>query len=79
LWPHPNPGDHDLYKLAFAVFQEAFTEISAFLALWFVRIRFLNDSTLFLHFCDHLLFEEDLALDLYNFKFPLPKEDLYQV
>jgi hypothetical protein len=42
--------------------------------------RYLNDPTLFLHFCDYLPFEEDLALDLYNFEFPLPKVDLmYQV
>jgi hypothetical protein len=27
----------------------------------------------------YLPFEEDLALDLYNFIFPLPKNDLYQV
>jgi hypothetical protein len=42
-----------------------------------------------LHFCererkgekekDYLPFEKDLALDLYNFEFPLPKDDLYQV
>jgi hypothetical protein len=31
------------------------------------------------HFCDYLPFEKDLALDLYNFEFPLPKDDLYQV
>jgi hypothetical protein len=31
-----------------------------------------------LHFCDYLPFEEDLALDMYDFKFPLPK-DMYQV
>jgi hypothetical protein len=31
------------------------------------------------HFCDYLPFEEDLALDFYNFKSPLPKGDLYQV
>jgi hypothetical protein len=37
--------------------------------------RFLNDPTLFLHFCDYLPFEEDLPLDLYNFKSPLPKND----
>jgi hypothetical protein len=30
-------------------------------------------------FCDYLPFEKDLALDLYNFEFPLPKDDLYQV
>ena len=49
------------------------------LALWFLRRRFLNDPTPFLHFCDYLPFEKDLALDLYNFEFPLPKDDLYQV
>jgi hypothetical protein len=31
------------------------------LAKWFWR-RFLNDPTLFLHFCDYLPFEEDLTL-----------------
>jgi hypothetical protein len=31
------------------------------------------------HFCDYLPFENDLTLDLYNFEFPLPKDDLYQV
>ena len=31
------------------------------------------------YFCDYLPFEKDLALDLYNFEFPLPKDDLYQV
>jgi hypothetical protein len=33
----------------------------------------------FLHFCDYLPFEKNLALDLNNFEFPLPKDDLYQV
>jgi hypothetical protein len=27
----------------------------------------------------YLPFEKDLALDLYNFEFPLSKDDLYQV
>jgi hypothetical protein len=49
------------------------------MALWFLRKRFLNDLTLILHFCDYLPFEEDLALDVYNFEFSLPKDDLYQV
>jgi hypothetical protein len=40
--------------------------------------KIFNDPTLFLHFCDYLLFEEELALDLYNFRFPSPKDDLYQ-
>jgi hypothetical protein len=34
------------------------------LAQWFWRRRFLKDPTLFLHFCDYLPFEEDLALCL---------------
>jgi hypothetical protein len=28
-------------------------------------------------FCAYLPFEKDLAIDLYNFEFPLPKDDLY--
>jgi hypothetical protein len=42
------------------------------LALWFWRRRFLNDPTPFLHFCDYLPFEEDLALYLNKFESPLP-------
>jgi hypothetical protein len=38
-----------------------------------------NDLAKFLHFCDNLPFEEDLALYLYNQKFSLPKDGLYQV
>ena len=40
---------------------------------------FLNDSTPFLHFCDYLPIEEDLALYLNKLKFPSPKDNLYQV
>jgi hypothetical protein len=49
------------------------------LAQWFWRRRFLYDPTPFLHFCDYLPFEEDLALYLNNLESPLPKDDLYQV
>jgi hypothetical protein len=49
------------------------------LAQWFWRKRFLNDPTPFLHFCNNLPFEEDLALYLNNLEFPLTKDDLYQV
>jgi hypothetical protein len=58
---------------------DALCQIWLKLAQWFWRRRFLNDPTLFLDFCDYLAFENDLALDLYNFEFPLPKNDLYQV
>jgi hypothetical protein len=34
------------------------------LAQWFWIGRFLNDPNLFLHFCDYLPFEEDLALNI---------------
>jgi hypothetical protein len=48
------------------------------LAQWFWR-RFLNDHTQFLHFCDYLPLEEDLTLYLNKLKFPLPKDNVYQV
>jgi hypothetical protein len=38
---------------------------------------FLNDPTPILYFCDYLPFEEDLTVYLYNFEFPLPKNNLY--
>jgi hypothetical protein len=41
--------------------------------------KILNDPTPFLHFCDYLPFEEDLALYLNNLESPLRKDDLYQV
>jgi hypothetical protein len=37
---------------------------------WFWR-RFLNDTIPFLHFCDYLPFEENLALYLNKLEFPL--------
>ena len=40
---------------------------------------FFNEATPFLHFCDYLPFEEDLALYLNNLESPLPKDDLCQV
>jgi hypothetical protein len=47
--------------------------------MYFLKTRFLNDPTLFLHFCDYLSFEEDLALYLNKLEFPSPKNNLYQV
>jgi hypothetical protein len=44
------------------------------LAQWFWRRRFLNDTTPFLHFCDYLPLEEDLALYLNSLEFPLSKD-----
>jgi hypothetical protein len=49
------------------------------LVKWFWRRRFFNDPTLFLHFCDYLPFEEDLALYLNKLEFPSLKDNLYQV
>jgi hypothetical protein len=42
------------------------------LAQWFWR-RFLKDLNPFLHFCDYLPFENDLALHLNKLEFPTPK------
>jgi hypothetical protein len=41
--------------------------------------KILNDPTPFLHFCDYLPFEEDMALYLNKLEFPSPKDNLYQV
>jgi hypothetical protein len=49
------------------------------LAQWFWRRRVLNDPISFLHFCDYLPFQEDLALYSNKLKFPSPKDSLYQV
>jgi hypothetical protein len=44
-----------------------------------MRRKYLNDSTLFLHFCDYLPFEEDLDIHLNELEFPSCKKCLYQV
>ena len=49
------------------------------LAQWFWRRRFLNDPTLFLHFCNYLPLEEELALYLNKLEFPSFKDNVYQV
>jgi hypothetical protein len=58
--PHIFLGDHELNKIDSALYQEALMEILAFMVLWFMRRKYLNDPTLFLHFCDYPPFEEDL-------------------
>jgi hypothetical protein len=63
----PPPSKDDLFKVWLK------------LAQWFWRRRFSKDPTPFLHFCDYLPFEEDLALYLNKLEFPLPKDNLYQV
>jgi hypothetical protein len=46
------------------------------LAQWFWR-RFLNDPTLFSHYCDYLPFEENMALYLNKTEFHSSKDNLY--
>jgi hypothetical protein len=47
-------------------------------AQWFWR-RFLNDPTPFLHFCDYIPLQEDVAHNLNKHESPSPKDNLYQV
>ena len=54
-------------------------EIWPILTQWFWIRRFFKDPTPFLHFCNYLPFEEDLALNLNNSDFTLPKDDLCQI
>jgi hypothetical protein len=69
----------DLNKLESPSPKDDLCQVWLKLAKWFWRRRFLNDPTPFLHFCDYLPFEEDLALYLNKLEFPLPKNNLYQV
>jgi hypothetical protein len=41
--------------------------------------KILNDPDPFLYFCNHLPFDEDLALYFNNLEFPLRRDDLRQV
>jgi hypothetical protein len=67
-----------LKKLEFPLPENDLCQIRLKLAQWFWRRRFLNDLTPFLHFCDCLPFEEDLALHLV-LPGPSLKDNLYQV
>jgi hypothetical protein len=44
-----------------------------------VEKKILNDPIPFLHFCDYLPLEEDLALYLNKREFPSSKHNVYQV
>jgi hypothetical protein len=68
-----------LNKLIFHISKNYFCQVWLKLAQWFYRSRFLNDPTPFLHFCDYLPFEEDLALYLNKLEFHSHKDNVYQV
>jgi hypothetical protein len=68
-----------LNKLESSPYKDDWCQVWLKLAQWFWRRRFLNDPTPFLHFCDYLPFEEDLALYLNKLDFPLSKDNLHQV
>jgi hypothetical protein len=68
-----------LNKIESPLPKDDFCQVWLRLAKWFWRRRFLNDFNPFLHFCDYLPFEEDLALYLNKLDFPSSKDNLYQV
>jgi hypothetical protein len=67
-----------LNKLEFPLPKNDLCKVWLKFTQWFWR-RFLNDPSPFWHFCDYLLFEEDLALYLNKLESSLPKDNLYQV
>jgi hypothetical protein len=75
----PLGGGNPLYlnKLGNNLHKDDLCQVWLELTQWFWR--FLNDPTPFLHFCDHLPFEEDLALYLIKLEFPSSKDNLYKV
>jgi hypothetical protein len=66
-------------KRNFHLPQDDLYQVGLKLALWFWRRRFLNDPTPFLHFCDYLTFEKDLALSLTKPEFSSNKNNVYHV
>jgi hypothetical protein len=68
-----------LNQREFPLPKDEFCQVWLKLAQWFWRRRFLNDPIPFLHFCDYLPFEEELALYLKKIEFSLPKDSLYHV
>jgi hypothetical protein len=75
--PH-NPRGPWLNKIDSTLCQEGIMYIWDFMVLWFMRKKYVNDPTLFLHFCDHPLFEKHLALHLNKLEFPSCMNGLYQ-
>jgi hypothetical protein len=68
-----------LYKLEFLLPKVDLCQVWLKLAQWFLRKNILNDPTPFLHFCDYLPLEEDVALYLNKLESPSPKDNVYQV
>jgi hypothetical protein len=66
-----------LNKLEFPAPKDDLCQVWLKLAQWLWRRRFLNDPITFLHFCDYLPLEEDLALYVNKLEFPLPKNNVY--
>jgi hypothetical protein len=69
-------GPMILINLSLFYIRKLSCQIQLFLASWFLRIRFLNDLTTFLHFCDYIPFEQYLALYLNKLEFPSFKDNL---
>ena len=79
LWPHPIPGDHDFHNFESTLPEDASTQVSTFLAEWFLRRRFLKMSQNFSLISNYLPLKKSVALNFHNFESPLPKDDLCQV
>jgi hypothetical protein len=64
----------------YALYQKALVQIWAFMVLWFMRRKYVNDLPYFQRFCDNPPpLEEDLDLHLNKLEFPSCKKCLYQV
>jgi hypothetical protein len=84
LWPHLTPEDYDFYKPESTVRYLNLLSGSFHVNLSFsgplCSSKWLHPFFFFfLHFCDYLPFEEDLALYLNKLEFPSPMGDMYQV
>jgi hypothetical protein len=77
LWPLPTPENLDLYKI-YLISESFHVNMSSSSSVVLERKKIKWPHPIFA-FCNYLSFEEDIALNLNNLEFPLPKEYLYQV
>lgn len=70
--PHPTPENHDLNKLESTSPEDASTQVSNFLANWFMRKKILKDINKFPIIFNHLPLKEDVAHYFTKLETPLP-------
>jgi len=75
LWPHLTTRDNDLNKLESTLSEDASTQVSAFLAKWFLRRRFLKNINNISLNPNDLPLKESRAPHFNKLESPSPNDD----